>query len=204
MMWGLLGPRTQATVLIFAGALLAAAIDAVAAGTAWVAMNGWQRGSLLATIIVTVGGTLLNFVWPVLWRWMPFLNKVVFPNMNGVWKGKLASTWIEPETGLNPSPIKAEITIVQGLFETTVLLATSESESSSSRCLLEYDRRAGVARLWYAYGNKARAGIAARSPRHEGVAWLEMNLRKSMSVREGEYFTDRKTGGEIRVSRSQG
>jgi hypothetical protein len=124
-------------------------------------MNAWQRASLLVTIIITVGGTLLNFVWPVLWRWMPFMNKLVFPDLNGVWKGKLASTWEDPATGVNSSPIKADIAIVQGLFETTVLLSTAESESSSTRCLLEYDRRAGIARLWYAYGNKARASVAA-------------------------------------------
>ena len=76
-----------------------------------------------------------------------------------------------------------------------------ESTSYSTRCLLEADREAGRFRFWYSYDNNPRAQYRHRSARHEGVAWLELDIDTDPERLVGDYYTDRRTSGDIDVRR---
>jgi hypothetical protein len=41
---------------------------------------------------------------------------------------------------------------------------------------IAYNREAGRFRFWYSYDNTPRAEYRHRSARHEGVAWLELDI----------------------------
>jgi hypothetical protein len=81
-------------------------------------------------------------------------------------------------------------------------LRTGESTSYSKRCLLEADPDAGRFRFWYSYDNDPKAEFRYRSARHEGVAWLEMDLDADPERLVGYYYTERKTSGDMDVRRT--
>jgi len=135
------------------------------------------------------------------WRKFPAIARKTFPDLNGTWEGTLVSTWIDPETKKPSPPIPVTIWIRQTLFSVSIKLRTGESTSHSTRCVLEAEPDAGRFRVWYSYDNRPRAEVAHRSARHEGVAWLEMDIDADPSRLAGQYYTDRRTTGDIDVRR---
>lgn len=136
---------------------------------------------------------------------MPFLQKQVFPDLNGIWKGTLVSTWIDPGTGQPKPPIPTEITIRQKLFgTTTVTLKTGESRSYSTRAFFEAFRETRRYRIWYSYNNEPLAHVRDRSAQHDGVAYLELHYDEDKNRLVGTYYTARKTTGDIDVRRRPG
>ena len=125
-----------------------------------------------------------------------------FPDLNGTWEGELVTTWKDPDTGATPPSIPATVSIRQTLFSTAVSLHTGESHSHSTRCQLEADRGAQIYRVWYSYDNRPRAEVSHRSARHEGVAWLELDLSEDQDRLVGQYFTDRRTRGDMDLRRT--
>jgi hypothetical protein len=144
----------------------------------------------------------VSAVWRRLWARFPWIGRKLFPDLTGTWEGHLISTWINPETGQRLPPIPATIWIRQGLFTTSIKLRTGESISYSNRCLLEADPDAGRFRFWYSYDNDPKAEFRYRSARHEGVAWLEMDIDADPERLIGYYYTERKTSGDMDVRRT--
>lgn len=66
--------------------------------------------------------------------------------------------------------------------------------------MLEADRDAGRYRFWYSYSNQPKAEFSYRSAKHEGVAWLELDIDTNPNRLVGTYYTDRKTIGDIDVT----
>jgi hypothetical protein len=158
----------------------------------------------LSSTIVFVIGTILvviaNFCWRHLWRWFPFLGKVLFPDLNGAWRGALKTTW-KDANGQSPDPITVTIRIRQTLFSFSVQLETQESRSWSVHVIAEANPDAGRFRLWYSYSNQPRAEFLHRSTVHDGVAILEIVPDIDTSIITGHYYTARKTSGDIDVRR---
>lgn len=160
----------------------------------------WRLASMITSLLIgTIG--LAAFSWRPLWRLCPQLNRWVFPDLNGTWAGTLKSTWVDPITGNTRPPIAATITIHQELFSVHVILKTGEGKSVSSREMLEAYRATGCYRIWYAYQNDPRAEVGHRSQQHDGVAFLEVDLKAAPNRLEGRYYTSRKTSGDIEVTR---
>jgi hypothetical protein len=44
--------------------------------------------------------------------------------------------------------------------------------------------------------------VAHRSNRHDGIAWLEMDYERHPDRLVGQYFTDRRTTGDIELTRT--
>jgi SMODS-associating 2TM, beta-strand rich effector domain len=157
--------------------------------------------ALVVTIISTGIVAIASAVWRKLWNWFPIIGRKLFPDLTGTWVGELVSTWKNPATGQGVAPIPVTIWIRQGLFSTSIKLRSGESTSYSTGCLLEADRGAGRFRFWYSYDNNPRAQYRHRSARHEGVAWLELDIDTDPERLVGYYYTDRRTSGDIDVRR---
>jgi hypothetical protein len=157
--------------------------------------------SIAASLIVTLIIPIAEQVWRPIWRLCPFLSRRFFPDLNGTWTGHLQTTWRDPSTGEMPGPIPATFWIEQGLFRVNVRMRTGESRSRSTRCLVEADRGGGIYRLYYSYHNRPKAEVAERSARHDGSAWLELDLDAGDNRLVGQYFTERKTQGDIELRR---
>ncbi|CAN7344008.1 hypothetical protein LJR231_001952 [Phyllobacterium sp. LjRoot231] len=161
---------------------------------------------LLSLTVTVVGGMLtlvLNKLWPWIWRTFPNIQKSTFPDLNGTWEGHLIPTWVDPTTALQTPPIVAVITIRQNLFSTSITLKTTESNSRSTRSILEAFRDIGKFRIWYSYNNDPQAQIQHRSSPHEGVAFLDLDYDADPHKLTGRYYTERKTTGDIIVQRKR-
>ena len=175
-MWSLLPRKIQLTLIIGTGIFIAWSYDALYALVTGTHPQLLAVISLTVTIVGSLLTAALQFSWRWVWRRWPFIQSKTFPDLNGTWKGTLASTWINPETNQPLDPIPTTVTIRQKLFRTDVSLKTGESESRSTRVFLEpdYDRRRF--RLWYSYNNDPQAQHRHRSSPHEGVAFLDLDF----------------------------
>jgi hypothetical protein len=199
-MWGLLPRKTQTLIVAGLAIILAWGLEGA---------SQWATGQPLSMLkIISLVGTGVSIVlaaasagWRHLWRRFPLLGRKIFPDLTGTWEGDLRSTWIEPSIGKPVLPISTTIWIRQGLFTTSIKLRTGESTSHSTRCLLEADPEAGRFRFWYSYDNTPKAEHRDRSARHEGVAWLELDIGSDRERLVGCYYTERKTIGDIEVRR---
>jgi hypothetical protein len=203
-MWHLLPTSKQVLIIVALAILLAWASDGL---YEW--LHG-QRAPLLKFVsvfamIITIGvAGAVSLTWRYVWRKFPILARKTFPDLTGTWEGTLVSTWIDPSTSKPLKPIPAHLWIRQGLFSMSLKLRTGESTSYSTRYVLEAYPQAGRFRVWYSYANHPKAEVTFRSARHEGVGWLEMDIDSDPNRLAGQYYTDRRTTGDMtfcRVSR---
>jgi hypothetical protein len=200
-MWGLLSRRTQVLVIASMAIILVWGIEGAAALFTGNPPSALKLLSLVVTIICSGIVGIATAVWRRLWARFPIIRRKLFPDLTGTWAGELVSTWKTPVTEQGLAPIPVSIWIRQGIFSTSIKLRTGESTSYSTRCLLEADHEAGRFRFWYSYDNNPRAQYRHRSARHEGVAWLELDIDTDPERLVGCYYTDRKTSGDIDVRR---
>ena len=156
--------------------------------------------SFVTFLITTVLFTAFNFCWRWVWRKVPALSKLLFPDLNGTWKGHLQTTW-KDENGVTPGPIDTVVWIKQNLISVSIEQKTKESTSESTRVIPEREPKNDRFRLWYSYHNKPMANVSHRSAQHEGAGWLEMNVGRDKDRLTGQYYTSRKTNGDLAISR---
>jgi hypothetical protein len=200
-MWELLSRRTRVLVVAGVAIILVSGIEGAAALFIEKPPSAFKLISLVVTIISTVIVAIAGAVWRRLWKRFPIIGRKLFPDLTGTWAGELVSTWTNPASGQAITPIPVTIWIRQGIFSTSIKLRSGESTSYSTRCLLEADHEAGRFRFWYSYDNNPRAQYRHRSARHEGVAWLELDIDSDPERLVGCYYTDRRTSGDIDVRR---
>lgn len=201
-MWALLSRRWQLSIIVALTALLLLAYQGASEWWTGQTPSLFKTVSLIATLIGTVLVAAANWTWRGVWRRLPVLNKVFFPDLNGVWEGTLQTTWVDPATGTAPAPIHSRVIIRQGVLQFSISQRTAESDSWSTMVLPEAEPEADRYRLWYAYSNKPKAAVAHRSSKYDGVAWLELALDNDPDELRGQYYTDRRTTGDIKLRRA--
>lgn len=200
-MWQLLPWKSQALVVAALAIVLAWSIEAVVHFATGDKVNILKYTSLIATIITLLVAGAVSVSWRYIWRKIPWIQRKTFPDLNGTWQGTLVSTWIDPVTMQQKPPIPTTVWIRQTPFSLSIKLRTGESSSYSTRCILEADHDAGRFRIWYSYDNQPRAELAYRSARHEGVAWLEMDIDAGSDQLTGQYYSNRRTTGDMAFRR---
>lgn len=136
-------------------------------------------GEAIAFSVIVI---LLYEKW--LWRINPF-EKV--PRLKKKYTGTLCTTY-------NGKQIEksAKLEIHQTLLSVRVVLATDESKSNSISASI--DKIFDEWQLVYCYINVPHASVRERSEIHYGTVMLHIDNPKEM---RGDYYTDRKTQGEI-------
>lgn len=132
-----------------------------------------------------------------IWRWSflhPWLVKI--PDLQGTWRGILKSDWIDPATGQGVAPIPMVLTIRQNFSNIRCVLMTKESSSHSVAADINFGLGGEATCLSYTYTNRSKATIRDRSPIHDGAAILKIIKQPKLAL-EGEYWTSRKTRGEM-------
>ncbi len=119
-------------------------------------------------------------------------------DLNGTWKGVIKSTWDHPEMGKILDPIPAILTINQSGESISCTMRTEEMTSYSTDEQLERDNKTNEVYLTYRYQSNPLPTVKERSQPHEGT--MKFTLVES-PVRQllGEYYTNRKTTGEIQL-----
>lgn len=133
------------------------------------------------------------------WGWRQFGIRHLHnrPVLRGTWHGELASSWVDPATGeqIDPDP-DVFLVIRQRFWSVSARLLTNESTSSSLFAELAAGED-GVCQLLYVYVNHPQAAVEHRSKAHYGAVVLTAP-RNSRDGLEGQYFTGRKTTGDMR------
>ena len=163
-------------------------------------------------------------LWRLVWSWRPELNRLAFPDLNGVWKGSTCSNWpaiqrmleaakgsgnLDPET-LATTDLQRDgitMTIKASLFSFRIS-AELESTGGMSHSLTERvseNKRRGELELFYIYLQETPEPALTDEGSHPGAASLTINL--SDFSMNGEYWTKRSwrsgfnTAGRIEVKR---
>lgn len=199
-MWLLLPRKTQLLLIVGATVLLVWALESAVQVATSTAVSPLKFVSLAVFLLGTVLVAVLNWCWRPLWRRFPFLSRVLFPDLNGTWKGTLQTTWKDAD-GVTPGPIESTIWVRQSLFAIHVQQRTKESDSWSQRVFPEANGEAERFGLWYSYSNQPRATVSHRSAPHDGVARLELSRTAKADRLSGQYYTARRTNGDISVER---
>lgn len=134
------------------------------------------------------------------WR-LPFLQGwlVPFPDLQGTWQGTIKTTWKNTETGDTPPAIPVILVIKQSFDAISCVMYTKESSSRSNAALLLEEDDSGIKELSYNYTNTPELNARLRSPIHEGAAKLRIITVPKRSL-QGEYWTNRKTTGEMTLT----
>ncbi|MEY9838611.1 hypothetical protein [Streptacidiphilus sp. EB103A] len=148
--------------------------------------------------IYSIAGTAATIVflfWDrFIWRWKAVRFFTGVPLVHGTWRGELISSYIRPD-GTAVAPIPTILFVSQTASNVTVTLFTGESKSVSENAKLACDPD-GRWRLTWQYVNNPRPAVRGRSERHHGAAETYLGTQAGEGL-EGEYFTDRKTDGEL-------
>lgn len=133
------------------------------------------------------------------WKWKMFKGwLVLFPDLNGTWKGEIQSTWKNPKTNERPDPIPAILTIKQSFFNISCVMRTAEMTSHSVLSDFKLDKDNQIKRLIYTYDSNPLQTVKDRSPQHCGTMIFNI-IEKPQLKLDGEYWTGRKTTGNIQM-----
>lgn len=135
-----------------------------------------------------------------IWRWKALQGWLIkIPDLQGTWRGELESDWIDPVTNKGIAPIPITLVIRQTFSDIKCTLMTGESSSYSSTAEIGQAFGGEDLYLTYIYTNRPKATVRERSEIHEGATTLKIIRKPSLSL-EGDYWTDRKTRGRMKLS----
>ncbi|MBS1851847.1 MAG: hypothetical protein JST79_13115 [Acidobacteria bacterium] len=132
-----------------------------------------------------------------LWSWK-YSNPILttHPDLRGTWKGYIHSDWIDPETNQQHGDIEAYLVIRQTYSSVDIRLHTAESGSTTLSANIIEDRE-GLHTVAVLYENKPSIHFRQRSPIGHGGMLLHVRGNPIHQL-DGEYWTERKTKGELR------
>ena len=188
-------------------------------------MDWVRRLGTVSTIAVLIafmfGGTpLWRLVWGVEW-----LNRVVYPDLNGVWQGEVYSNWplqkmmldaaregrpfdVEKSAQDTVPPLQVTLRIRANWFRIRLDLETDNDYDSSKTLFVvpERDADGWKHKLWYVFETRTRRPVINDVPSSFGAAWLDIRWGDSPTL-EGLYWTNRNwtrglnTAGEVKFRR---
>jgi predicted pore-forming effector associated with SMODS systems len=159
----------------------------------------WQYiAPFTLTVTVLTGACLVFDRW--CWRWSLFRGWFVKqPDIQGTWKARLVSNWIDPETSQQIPPIDCIMVVRQTFSSLSARLFTGESSSFliAHNLVCQND---GVFQLLGVYQNTPQIGLRGqRSDMHYGALLLEVRGDPPAAL-VGHYWTDRGTKGAIELT----
>jgi hypothetical protein len=135
-----------------------------------------------------------------LWKWKPLQAWLVpFPDLNGTWQGTIQTTWVDPKSGERPAAIPVVLSIKQSFVSTSCVMRTEEMNSHSYCSDFVLDAESQIRKLAYSYKSSPRPTVVHRSPPHDGAVVFDIIGNPPQKLK-GEYWTARKTTGEITLT----
>lgn len=158
----------------------------------------WEALKKFPEVFTIYSGFHLAFIsWA--WRLSFFHGWLVpLPDLQGTWAGTAQSTWADPATDERRPPFPVLLVIRQSFTSVSCVLYSKESSSFSSAAQIIGEEDSLPPRLSFTYSNRPKATIRDRSQMHDGAAILRI-VKASPRVLEGEYWTDRKTTGDLHL-----
>lgn len=148
-----------------------------------------------SAVLNVILGWAFNRSWTELWRKIPALNDLLFPDWNGTW-----DVQIHWQRGEMAGTVQAEAQIKQSLLKLSITLQSKQAESETLSVVPKKHPESGRPHLHYLYEAKPRAGCQNDNPAHIGAAILKPDL-DNRDILRGNYFTDRATSGHYIMTR---
>lgn len=149
-------------------------------------------GSAIINILLL---TVFYFGWRTLWKKIPSLNRLLFPDLNGEWDVNIDWNW-DGKTG----KATAKAHIKQDFLKISMEM---ESDKSSSETLLakpKKDSESGRPILYYIYRNIPKNINGKVNLPYEGAAILKLD-HTNLDCLKGNYFTSRSSSGHYQLTR---
>lgn len=160
-------------------------------------LGEWKNFISLIPQVVTLDVILFEIFKKWGWKFKFFRNWLVtFPNINGTWIGYIHSDWKNPETGECVDPIPTMLTVYQTFTHLSCTMYTDEMKSYSASEGFNIDPEKQIKQLSYIYTSNPRAVLSERSNQHIGAMVFDIVEKKERKLK-GDYWTNRKTKGEI-------
>lgn len=159
----------------------------------------WHHAApFTVTVTVLTGACIVFDRW--LWKWRIFRGWLVKqPNLQGSWKARLISNWVDPATGQQIAPIECVMVIRQRFSALNARLYTRESSSTLLAYAFCCDDD-GIFELIGTYRNTPRVDLRGqRSEIHYGSLLLQVRSDPTNRL-DGHYWTDRGTKGSLQLS----
>ena len=151
----------------------------------------WEDFGTCLSIVTIIG--LCFEKW--MWKWSIFYSWLVpFPCLAGEWDGQIFYNW----DGSNRDK-RVKLIIRQTFLQIQIFIETTESHSNSICASFDFDEKRGHSNLIYSYINEPDVTIRDRSQIHYGTARLR--YKEEEKTLEGFYWTDRKSVGDIILTR---
>ncbi len=158
----------------------------------------WSALAIAYKTVPVMLGAVAIFVTQA-WRWRIFRGWLVpFPDLNGTWQGTIQTTWSDPQTGAIPGPIPTVLTIKQSFIRLSCVMRTAEMTSRSCFADFWLDGDEQIKMLGYSYHSTPIPAVVDRSAPHDGTVVLEIIGNPAKKLK-GQYWTSRKTTGEVRM-----
>jgi SMODS-associating 2TM, beta-strand rich effector domain len=164
-----------------------------------VAILTHQTASTTALRTISIAGSAVTIIFLLydryLWRSPIVRTFTGKPLVAGTWRGTLQSDYVPPGKSRPVPTIPAVIRVEQTDSNLYVTLFTNESQSVSDlgRLVRESD---GRWRITWQYISSPRPPVRHRSNVHQGVCDVYLTGVYGEGL-AGQYFTNRKTGGEV-------
>ena len=131
------------------------------------------------------------YFWRFIWKLIPLLAEIYFPDVNGIWQGKILF-----DIGLEEKELDAKVRIKQNLWQINIDLCSTTSKSYT---LVAYPTiEAGNHQLYYLYHNTPNK---PEYPEYKGTAILNVKLEAKPMELSGRYYTIRGTKGRMELKR---
>lgn len=186
-------------VRLIVWAIVALAMVVVAAAL----YSGWAGGadsiSLGAAIIrwsssiVTAGAVVVL----VAWRWIPPVQRSIFPYLGGAWSGRVC---FKREDG-TADERNVSLLVKHNLLRVVMLLESIESTSKTMVVHADKDPHFDRYSLYYTYRNERKLGMSGDISAYRGLAIMGIELGSELSM-HGDYFTDSHRRGTLHLDRT--
>jgi len=177
---------------VLAVALVAYGVALFVAGVA-VEIDWLRPFGIVGTVVGVVLGAFDRWLWKVRWLHPWFVET---PNIGGTWKGQLTSS----ADGQIGETFRECYLVVRQRFSTvSAVLLTEESESKELAASVYRDSADGQT-LAVTYENVPKRRYRDASPSNRGGMILHIRGDPPKQL-DGEYFTSRRTVGEIEFDR---
>lgn len=177
-------------------------VMAILLGGAYSIVNGDSEFSTIFRVAVS-GSFVLNAMlvailyvgWKSVWKRIPSLNTVLFPDLNGLWD--MTIHWHGSD---REGKVSAEATIKQNLLKISMEVVSNGSDSETMLAHPKKDPESGRPILYYLYRVIPKQKGAESGDVYHGAAILKLS-NKTINELSGNYFTSQNTYGHFVLTR---
>ena len=181
-------------VLVALSAALALTFGGVDQGPRSVAALALSGGTLLQLIVLAI----LSVGWRWLWRALPFLNRAIFPDLNGEWE--MDVHW---RRGKKQGTVRAQATIRQDCLKISVDVVAPGSDSHTLAVSARKDPESQRPQLIYVFRVEPKGDASKPDLPYRGSAVLRHYREEECDVLRGKYWTELPSHGDYELRRAK-